>query len=129
MTSSAEFADALTLVHQGWNHLQLQRPQAAWASWQRALRISPAFPAAVQALETLASATELPAAARSVYRFQAPHNPDRRARWDLKFQGRDLEALEDAAAAFAALELEDPDDAEAAYNAGLCLAWLGRNAE
>src|SRR4051794_9248739 len=91
--------EALALVHQGWTHLQLQRPQAAWASWHRALRRVPDFPAATQALATLESAGELPAAARAVYRFQAPRDAMRRARWDSKFQGRDHEQLDDAAAA------------------------------
>ncbi|MEA2632803.1 MAG: hypothetical protein QOE66_3022 [Chloroflexota bacterium] len=131
MTSSndSDQALALALVQQGWSHLQLQRPQAAWAAWQRALRVVPDDPAAREALETLESAAELPAAARTVYRFQRPRDADRRARWDLAFRGRNLEQLDAAAAAFADLCAEDPTDAAAAYNEGLCLAWLGRNVE
>jgi len=124
-----ESAAALELVRQGWSHLQSQRPQAAWAAWQRALRRVPELPAAKQALETLESALELPAAARAVYRFQAPEGAAARARWNERFSGRAPEDLDDAVAAFAALAAEDRADAAAAYNEGLCLAWLGRNRE
>src|SRR5438067_424572 len=120
---------ALSLVYAGWNQLQLQRPQAAWAAWHQALRLVPEFPAARQALARLESAGDLPAAARASYRFQAPRDPIRRARWDRRLRGDDHAHLEDAAAAFAALAAEDPADGCAAYNEGLCLAWLGRNAE
>src|SRR5262245_50183615 len=34
-------AEVLALVHRGWDHLRLQRPLAAWASWQQALRLAP----------------------------------------------------------------------------------------
>ena len=122
-------SQALALVRQGWGHLQLQRPQAAWASWQRALWVVPEYPAARQALETLESAPDLPDAARTTYRFLAPNDDDRRARWDRRLRDGDLERLDDAASAFAALAVEDPDDSGAAYNEGLCLAWLGRNVE
>lgn len=129
MTSSNETHEAIELVRRGWDHLRQQRPQAAWASWQRALRVAPDFPAALEAIETLASARELPAAARHVYRFQVPRGDDRRGHWDARLRGRDREQLDDAASAFAALSVADPDDAAAAYNEGLCLAWLGRNPE
>jgi tetratricopeptide (TPR) repeat protein len=123
---------ALSLVHDGWNHLRLQRPLAAWASWQRGLRVAPDDPAARQALATLESAPELPAAARASYRFQAPPTADaaRRARWDARLQpGRGLDDLAVAADTFAALADDDPGDADARLNQALALAWLGRNAE
>jgi tetratricopeptide (TPR) repeat protein len=119
---------ALALVHQGWNHLQLQRPQAAWAAWHRALRCVADHPAAVEALARLESAAELPAAARASYAFRAPRDAARRARWNQAFQGRAPEDLDQAVATFAALAAEDPGDGVAAYNEALCLAWLGRNA-
>ncbi len=128
MSSSTEFDQRLALIHQGWDHLQRQRPLAAWASWHRALRIKPDDPAALQALATLESAAELPAAARTVHRFQGPSDPDRRARWDARFQGRDLTDLADAAETFAALVRDDPTDASAWFNHALCLAWQGENA-
>jgi tetratricopeptide (TPR) repeat protein len=125
----AEDAAALDLVHQGWNHLRLQRPQAAWASWHRCLRLAPGFRAAEQALATFESAGELPAAARAVYRFQAPRDAVARARWDERLPRSGSEDLAAAAAAFAALAAGNPCDSGAAFNEGLCLAWLGRNRE
>src|SRR4051794_17223506 len=89
-------APSHALVHQGWAHFQLQRPLAAWAAWQRALQVEPDARSAIEALERLAAATDLPAAARLVYRFQTPKDPDRRVRWDRRFQERDLERLDDA---------------------------------
>jgi tetratricopeptide (TPR) repeat protein len=129
MMTTTDDRAALELVHQGWNHLQLQRPQAAWACWQRALRRAAEFPAAKQALATLESALELPAAARAVYRFRSPRDAAARARWSEGLPGSGLEDLESAAAAFASLAEADPGDGAAAYNRALCLAWLGRNTE
>ena len=45
MSSSTDSDQRLALIHQGWDHLQRQRPLAAWASWHRALRIKPDDPA------------------------------------------------------------------------------------
>lgn len=120
---------ALALVHDGWSHLQRQQPQAAWASWQRALRVAPGFPAASEALDRLETADDLPAAARAVYRFEAPDAPDQRARWNERIAGDDLEELTVAADRFASLAAADPTDAAAWYDRALCLAWMGRNAE
>lgn len=126
MTTTSE---ALGLVHEGWNHLRLQRPLAAWASWQRALRLAPADTAARQALAVLENAGELPAAARSVYRFRAPSSEPVRSRWDARLRGGLLDDLDAAAEAFLSLVDRDPTDADAAYDVGLCLAWQGRNLE
>ena len=30
---------AMEIIHEGWDHLRSRRPLAAWASWQRALRL------------------------------------------------------------------------------------------
>jgi tetratricopeptide (TPR) repeat protein len=121
--------EALALVHEGWRHLRLQRPLAAWASWQRALRVDPEDRAAREALDRLSSAEELPAAARVIYRFRTPRGDNHRALWDVRLRGQGLEDLDAAAAAFAALAAADPTDAAAHYNVALCLAWRGRNAE
>ena len=125
----ADSAEALAWVHKGWDHLRLQRPIAAWASWNRALRIDPDQKAAQEALEILANADDLPAAARAVYRFRPPVGDERRARWDAHFRGRDLAELDAAALAFAELAEIDPADSSARYNQALALAWLGRNVE
>lgn len=118
----------LRLVQDAWDHLRLQRPLAAWASLQRALRETPGDPAATQALESLETSPELPAAARAAYRFQAPTDDARRARWDGVLKGQGLHDLEVAAVAFGRLADESPDG-DARLNQALCLAWLGRNTE
>ena len=50
LTSAAGNETSTSLVHEGWDHLRSQRPLAAWASWQRALRVEPDSTAAPQAL-------------------------------------------------------------------------------
>jgi tetratricopeptide (TPR) repeat protein len=114
-------------VHEGWDHLKNQRPLAAWASWQRALRIDPDSSVATKAISTLESATELPLAARVPYRFREPRNPARRAAWNDRMRGQNLEDLNAAAALFDRITIEDPDDAAAWYNKAVCLAWVGEN--
>ena len=120
---------SLGLVHEGWNHLRLQRPIAAWASWQRALRIDTGNRAAAEAIEVLTSADELPLAARASYRFRSPLGDDRRTRWSETFAGRDLQDLAIAADVFEILRESDPSDSAAIFNCALCLAWQGRNRE
>ena len=119
-------APALALVHEGWNHLRQQRPLAAWACWRQALRAEPEQPAATHALAVLASAADLPEAARAEYRFLTPVGTDQRLRWDGELRSRDLGDLAIAATAFD--RLADGGDGRARFNQGLCLAWLGRNA-
>lgn len=120
----------LDLVNEGWNHLHLQRPLAAWASWQRVLRLVPGEPTATRALDRLAGAAELPAVARAVYRFQAPKDSGRRATWDVHLrEAGNLDDLDSALHAFQGLTDLDPTDVDAWLNRALCLAWLGRNAD
>jgi hypothetical protein len=121
----------MALVHQGWDHLRAGRPLAARASWQRALRLEEDSPAAAQAIATLESAADLPAAARATYRLRTPSDPARRAAWDERLPASgggpgaaDLAAMADA---FGRLAAEDPGDAAALFNRALCLAWLGSN--
>lgn len=130
MTATTRNANdaAAALVHEGWNHLMSQRPLAARGAWGRALRIDPENDPAKKAIATLESAHELPLAARKAYRFRQPRTPDQRKRWDLRLQAAGADDLEAAASAFAAIADEAPDDAEAWYNHGLCLAWIGRDA-
>ena len=121
--------EALARVHEGWDHFRFQRPLAAWASWQRALRLDPEHPAARQAIDFLAGAADLPADARAVHRFRAPRDAARRAQWNERLGRRDLDDLAEAAETFAALADDDPRDSPARYNHALCAAWMGRNAE
>jgi tetratricopeptide (TPR) repeat protein len=127
--SSPQANPAVTLVREGWNHLQFQRPLAAWAAWQRALRIAPGDPAAEEAIARFEAATDLPLAARAVYRFRTPKDPSRRQQWDVAIRERDHEELAAAVDTFGKLCIENRDDLDAWYNRGLCLAWLGRNCE
>ena len=124
-TSNQELATAL--VHEGWNHLQCQRPLAAWGSWRRALRIDPESQAAGHAISTLETAADLPAAARSKYRFRQPTDPDRRAAWDDRLRRSDTEDLTATADVFATLADDGEPDSAACYNRALCLAWTGEN--
>ena len=119
----------LDLVLAGWRHLDQQRPLAAWASWQRAIRADEDQAAARIALDRLATSAELPASSRREYRFRAPRDESRRIRWDAAFLGHELSDLEVASRAFAELFEADPSDADALHNRALCLAWLGRNNE
>lgn len=121
--------DLRALVGQGWEHLKAQRPMAARASWQQAIRLLPDDPAALRALEILAGSEELPASARAEYRFQTPDDPLRRARWNQTLQGQGLDDLEAARSAFESLAAEEPGDAAARLNLALCQAWLGRNVQ
>lgn len=120
-------AAALALVRRGWEHLQLQRPLAAWACWQQAARLKPGDPAAVEALDRLARSAVLPDAAKAAHRFRPPVGEARRARWDAAMRDRDLSDLVAAATTFDVLAAADPADSAARFNRGLCLAWLGRN--
>ncbi len=120
---------ALALIHQGWDQLKHQRPLAAWACWRRALQVEPENKAATHALHVLANAGDLPEAARLEYKFLTTTDEGRRGRWDRAFRGRDMADLAVAAAAFGALADADEGDGRARYNQGICLAWLGRNAE
>ena len=120
---------AKALVREGWNHVMSHRPLAAWASWQRAIRVDPDSSAAAQALGTLELARELPDVARVRYRFREPRDPARRAAWNERLRSADLLELEASADAFADLASGDPGDSSAEFNRGLCLAWAGRNIE
>jgi tetratricopeptide (TPR) repeat protein len=131
MTSSSPGESSMALVHEGWDHLRAQRPLAAWASWRRALCLDPESAAAAQALATLASAPDLPASARAVYRLRGPASAARRAAWDDRLGDRgaedwDLMALADG---FGRLASQEPDEPAAWYNRALCLAWMGNNRE
>ena len=88
MSSASPGGSSTALVHEGWDHLRAGRPLAAWASWQRALRLEDGSPAAAQAMATLESAADLPAAARAVYRLRTPSDAARRAAWDERLRGR-----------------------------------------
>jgi hypothetical protein len=117
----------LALVRRGWDHLRAQRPLAAWAAWQQALRIDPGDRAAREALDNLAASAALPTAARVPYRFRPPTSDLRRKVWDEALRGGDLSDLEASARTFAGIVEAEPTDAPAQFNLALCRAWQGRN--
>lgn len=129
MSADSESRLATALVHDGWSHLQSQRPLAAWGSWQRALRAQPECAAARQALATLESAADLPRAARAPYRFRQPDDQERRAAWDERLKGQKPDDLVASADVFGRLAIDEPLDSAAWYNRALCLAWQGENRE
>lgn len=120
MTSGESPGQAATrLVLEGWEHLKLQRPLAAWASFHRAIGLDPASKAAARAVETLEKAADLPAAARALYRFRsspAAAPPD-------------LADLDQAADYYGREAARNPAEAGLWYNRALCLAWTGANRE
>jgi hypothetical protein len=125
MSRPEKTRDPLALVHEGWDHLKRQRPLAAWASWQRALRVETDQVAAAQALKVLAESPELPKTAKLEYRFKNPSDPTRRERWNTAFKDRDLSELQNASEAFTELMAAEPTDVDAIENLALCLAWQG----
>ncbi len=129
MSSNGKSELSTALVREGWDHLQFQRPLAAWASWQKALRVDPDSTVAEKALATLDSATDLPAAARAPYRFREARDAARRATWDRAMSGWNPEDLTAAADLFGKLVDVDPSDSAAWFNRALCLAWSGQNRE
>jgi tetratricopeptide (TPR) repeat protein len=129
MSSTSQSESSTALVREGWNHLQSQRPLAAWGSWQRALRADPARSPARKALSTLESAADLPLAARTSYRFREPVDPSRRSVWDDRMRGWNPEDLAAASDLFGRLAVEGAGDPAAWYNRALCLAWIGENRE
>jgi tetratricopeptide (TPR) repeat protein len=117
------------LVHEGWNHVQSQRPLAAWGVWQRVLRADPDCAAAKQALAALEAAADLPAAARTPYRFrESAKGAIGTAAADQLGDGGSHD-LNTAADFFGRLAAREPGDSVAWYNRALCLAWLGQNVE
>lgn len=118
---------ALALVHRGWEHLRLQRPLAAWASWQQALRSAPGDRAATEALERLGASPFLPQVARTPHRLRSPETEERRRRWDQALRRGDSQDIAGAQEVFEGLAKLDPADGAAWFNLGLCHAWRGEN--
>jgi tetratricopeptide (TPR) repeat protein len=129
MSTTSPNSSSTDLIHEGWNHLKSQRPLAAWGSWQRVLRIDPDSLAALQALTALESASDLPLAARTPYRFREATDPAKRAIWDDRMRGQTDQDLHATADLFGRLATADSTDSAAWFNRGLCLAWMGKNLE
>ncbi len=123
MSSSQDWMNA------GWDHLNHQRPLAAWACWTRLLGDDPDRPAAREALDRLVEARDLPASARKSPAIRLPESPGPDSAWSGLIDEVDrldwstlLERLERLGAGSEAADL-------AQFDRGLVLAWQGRNAE
>lgn len=110
---------ATRLVLEGWDHLKLQRPLAAWAAFHRAIGVDPGSRAAARAARTLEQAADLPAAARALYRFRAVAAAD----------PAEILDLDQAADHYGRQAAQNPTDPNLWYNRALCLAWTGANRE
>jgi tetratricopeptide (TPR) repeat protein len=111
--------------------LQLNRPVAARAALQIALRCQPNDAESAQTFEAIfGKESRLPQAARREHTFQSPtaNAPaGRRAAWDRALSLAHSPRLTEVAQAFESLATEHSDDAAAWFNLGLVRAWLGDN--
>jgi tetratricopeptide (TPR) repeat protein len=111
--------------------LKLNRPVAARAALQVALRHQPSMENVQQALdEVFGPKAQFPESACREYSFlalPADTPADRRAAWKRALQTAGSGKLADARQAFEELTGSDPDSAAAWYNLGLSRAWLGDN--
>ncbi|MDX2039062.1 MAG: tetratricopeptide repeat protein [Isosphaeraceae bacterium] len=129
MSEIASDSPALSLVHEGWNHLRRGRPLAARASWLRAARSETSRVAAEEAIAALDGSPDLPGLARIEIRLRAPASGSIRLAWDRSFHGEAADRLGAVAEAFGRVVEATPDDADAWFNLALGLAWQGRNLE
>src|SRR5262249_5296390 len=114
----------------GESELKMNRPVAARAALQIALRCKPDQEQA-NAFETIfGDQSRYPLAARREYTFQSPppREPgNRRQAWDRALHLAGTPRLREVLHAFDQLTTEDPEDAAAWYNRALVQAWLGDN--
>lgn len=125
---------ARTLFKIGNCHQMQGRPLAAWAAWQRSLKIMPDFQTAHNAIEEqIKNNPILPAKARTGLPLKSPDefalfNEDRRVQWDKALEGEREWHLDDIITAFETLTEQDSKDAAAWYNLAISCAWAGDNA-
>lgn len=112
--------------------LKLNRPVAARAGLQLAIRLAPAVNDYRQALEQIFDKqSSLPAAARKEYSYRGlpkDATPSRRTAWEHALSAAGTGKLADAARAFEQLVKEEEADAAAWFNLALTRAWEGNNA-
>lgn len=110
------------------------RPLAAWAAWQRAMKLVPNYGPAASAIDNFITQNEvLPSKVRRGLYLKSPDefalfNEDRRVQWDKALSGERDWHLEDVIAAFEVLVENDKHDAAAWYNLAIACAWAGENA-
>jgi tetratricopeptide (TPR) repeat protein len=112
--------------------LKLNRPVAARAALQMAVRFDPATDNYRQALDQIfGDKSQFPQPARREYTYQglpAAAPAERRTAWQQALGTAATGKLSAAAKAFADLVAQGEQDAAAWYNLGLTRAWLGDNA-
>jgi tetratricopeptide (TPR) repeat protein len=113
--------------------MKLNRPVAARAAAQLALRLNPAADDLRKGVESVFGAKNpnLPAAAKQEYKYlpvAAGASAERRAAWEAALAGAASGKLTDAARAFEKLTRANAGDAPAWYNLALTQAWLGNSA-
>jgi tetratricopeptide (TPR) repeat protein len=111
--------------------LMFQRPVAARAALQLALRLSPVEETQATIDQLFGEESPYPIAARKEYAFlpfPKDGRPERRAAWTEALTRAATGKMGDAVRAFEQLTQSDPDNSSAWYNLGLVNAWLGENA-
>jgi tetratricopeptide (TPR) repeat protein len=112
--------------------MKLNRPIAARAALQKAMRCQPSNTNLHEAFDNLfGTEGRLPESARKEYRFlPAASGADgaRRTAWDAALSGLTTGRLSDAVRGFDSLTQEDANDISAWYNLALSRAWIGDNA-
>ena len=121
---------ALALIHEGWDHLKRQsdpwRPGPAGDGPCRSSRATRRRRTRSTSWPTRATCPTRPGPNIGSW---SPSTPPSVPDGTRAFRRLDLGDLGRAAGAYGALAEGPPDDAQARFNEGLCLAWLGRNAE
>jgi tetratricopeptide (TPR) repeat protein len=111
--------------------LMLNRPVAARAALEMAIRFDPTNDSLRQSMEQVFGETaRFPVTARREQKYQslpASAAPERRAAWEQALSAAANGKLSAAAAAFEKLVKEDENDAAAWFNLGLTRAWQGDN--
>jgi tetratricopeptide (TPR) repeat protein len=109
------------------------RPLAAWASWRRALLVSPGFTPATEAIEEFIHQNRLlPQSARHGLSLKkadefALFNEEVAERWEKAAAEGQQFHIDDLIMLFDDLVSRDPANASAWYNLGLACAWAGQN--
>lgn len=112
--------------------MKMEKPVAARAALEQALRLAPAEEQLQKGMEEIFGAgSRLPEAARRAYSFKSPAaslSANQRGRWDQALASARPGKLGDVERIFAQLSEDAPDNAAAWYNLGLARAWQGNNA-
>lgn len=124
-----------TLYKLGTCHNFQGRPLAAWACWQRALKLDAGFEPAKKAMDEFVHQNGLlPNAARHGLSLKTADeftlfNEEIGDRWESAVRAGEQLHLDDLAMAFEAVTAQEPNNAAAWYNLALARAWMGQNVQ